>query len=85
MSDGEEELRSALMSAILRGMRDFDPARVHEIPDLTGLPEIMLEEIGAGRGDRVTMWALTKSATALGYDIEIRTMLGEGRVTIKEG
>lgn len=83
MDDAEAALRTALMSAILRGIQSCDPARVREIPDLTGLPEIILDEIVAGRtADRVALWPLMRAAAALGHDIEIGIRKGSGRVTV---
>lgn len=79
----EDVLRAALMAAILRGIQSCDPARVHALPDLTGLPEIIIEEIAAGRAaDRVALWPLMKSATVLGHDIRIGIRSGEGGVTV---
>src|SRR5690606_29310221 len=81
----EDVLRAALMTAIL-GIRSFDPTRIHEIPDLTGLPEIILGEIAAGgAADRVALWPLMKAAAALGHDIRItvgRAHPGDGLVTV---
>lgn len=75
----EDVLRGALMAAILRGIQSCDPA----LPDLTGLPEVILDEIGAGHtADRIALWPLLRAAAALGHDIRIGIRQGSGRVTV---
>lgn len=72
------------MSAILRGIQSHDPARVSEIPDLTGLPPVLLDEIVAGRTlDRIALWPLMKAAAELGHDIRTGIRKGSGKVTVE--
>jgi hypothetical protein len=83
MDDVESELRTALMKLIRDGIESYDPGRIEEIPEFTGLPRIVLEMILDGRDVvRVALWPLMRAAAALGNDIEIGVREGSGRITV---
>jgi hypothetical protein len=72
--DADEDLLRTLLAAILRGMagRTTNP---------TGLPDLIVEEIVAGRYGsvkRVALWPLLKAAAAVGYDVQISIFKGDG-------
>lgn len=73
----EEVPRAALARAIGRGMRELG-AVTTDAPQLTGLPRIALEEIAAGRGDRISFFALMKAAAALGFAIHLSIIRAGG-------
>jgi hypothetical protein len=77
MDADEEILRTALSRAIAKGMREFGDA-VTEAPRLTGLPQIALEEVATGGGDRIAFFALMKAAAALGYAVHLSIIKVEG-------
>ena len=62
--EDEDALRAALLSTILDGIaRRGRP--LSEMPEITGLPEILLAEIAAGRKgltERTALWPLRSRA-----------------------
>ncbi|TPK78201.1 hypothetical protein [Mesorhizobium sp. B2-4-17] len=77
MDTDEEVLRTALARAIARVMRELGDA-VSEAPGMTGLPQIALEEIVAGRGDMIAFFDLMKAAAALGWSIHLSIIKVDG-------
>jgi len=77
MDADEEVRRTALSHAIAQGMRELGDA-VSEAPRLTGLPGIALDEIAAGRGDRIALFAMIKAAAALSYAIHLSIIRTDG-------
>lgn len=75
----EDLLHATLLAALRRGMKG-------RTANPTGLPDLLVEEIMAGRYgsvERVALWPLTKAAAAVGYDVQISVFKGDGRVTLQ--